>query len=301
MTERELLIGFLTKSLNKTETELQSMLFDVNEKGEIAGIKEGADQVLYEQEAARTKAWKDKITATASSVANEKTAQINGAWESRIKETFGITDDLKGDDLFVKVSDTYKTASAGTGKGKNSAEYLELEGKHKQLQNTYASLEQAMKTDYVPRTEIERLNRMAAADNYVMSVFNGMKLVKDDDATIEETKMANFKRDLMSQFDDITRTDDGKYYGMKDGKRIENEFGHGVELSEHVKAMTRKYWKEAKQDPKGNGGNNNNAAGGGVGKLAELEAKMNRPGIPAAELYQLSLEYEQEKLNAARK
>ncbi len=292
MTEKELLIGLATKIFNKTDTELQSIIFDVNETGDVAGIKPDALDQLYNMDANRVKSWKDKQTEVATKVANEKTASVNGYWENVLKTNFAITEDLKGEDLANKVAEMHKANATGTGKGKNSAEYLELESKHKATDKMLKDMEARLQTEYIPKTEMARLNRLYEADSYANSIRAGMGLIADENPTIEQNKQKYFQMELKQRFDDIQRTEDGKYYAVKNGNRIENANGHAVELSEIVKEVATGFWAIKKQDPKGNGGNNNNNGGGGTGRIAEIDARLQVKDITPAEKYSLLLEKE---------
>ena len=283
MTEKELLIALSTKIFNKTETELMPVLFDIDEKGEVKGLKPDADQQLYNLDAARVKGWKDRETEKLNKLAAEKTAAINAAHESRIKEMFGIAEPLQGDDLYSKVAELSK-AGIGDGKGKTTKEYLELEGKYKTTEQKLKEWEQRVAAEYVPKTEVERMGRLSQAESYANRVLSSLKLLKDENATIQQNKVKYFNTELKQRFDDVQQTEDGKLYPLKNGELITNMHNQSVELGEIVKEVALGFWMEEKQPATGNGGGSNDGGSGGTGRMAEID-RLLASG---------SLDYEQE-------
>ena len=302
MTERELLLAHLTKAYNKTETELAPFLFEQNEKGEITGLKPDAADQLYKLDADRVTSWKTKSTDQLTKLAAEKTAAINAAWEQRLKEGFGITDDLKGDDLFNKTLEVYKSHAAGDGKGKSSKDYLELESRYK-------TLESKIGTEFVPKTDfdkfksdVERQQRLSVAVNQAKQIKAGLKLVIPEDPIIRQTTEKYFDVALMERFDDVEITNDGKIYPLKNGVRIENNNGYAVDFTEIVRETSRQFYQEAKQPPTGGGGGaraGEPGSGGGTGRLAEIQNKLADPNLTNAEKFALMKEAETLKLQKA--
>jgi hypothetical protein len=270
MDEKALLLALSTKIFNKTETELLSMLYDIDEKGEVKGLKADADQQLYNLDAQRVKGWKDRSTESMTKLAAEKTAAINSFHESKIKELFGITEPLQADDLYAKVAEIYKSGS-GDGKGKTTKEYLELEGKFKTTEQKLKEWEQKVAAEYVPKTEVERMGRLSTAESYANRVLSSLKLIKDENAAIQQNKVKYFNAELKQRFDDIQMTEDGKVYPLLKGNRIENMHNQAVELGEIVKEVALGFWMEEKQPPTGNGGGKNDGGGGGHDRAAEID------------------------------
>ena len=270
MNERELLIALSTKLFNKTETELMPVLFDVDDKGEVKGLKADADQQLYNLDALRVKGWKDRETEKLTKLAAEKTAAINAVHEARVKELFGISEPLQGDDLYNKVAEVYK-AGSGDGKGKTTKEYLELEGKYKTTEQKLKEWEQKVATEYVPKTEVERMGRLSQAESYANRVLSSLKLLKDENPIIQQNKVKYFTAELKQRFDDVQQTEDGKLFPLKNGELITNMHNQSVELGEIVKEVALGFWNEEKQPPTGNGGGSNDGGTGGTGRLAEID------------------------------
>jgi len=302
MDEKQVLISLLTKAYNKTETEIAQMLYDVSADGKAVTLKANATALLYELDAARVNTWKKRNTDSMTQLANEKTAQINAAWEQRIKDGFNIAEDLKGDDLFNKALELHKATATGTGKGKNSAEYIDLESRYNQSQTKIKDLEGRIVKDYIPKTEAERMARLYDADNYANRVLSSLPLIPDEDPLRQQTKMKYFNIELKQRYDDIQRSENGNFYAFKGGKSIENASGHAVELSEIIKEVALGFWPQKKQDPKGNGDPNKigQTGTGGTGRMAELQAIISDPNKSQAERYAAMKELERLKLEPAK-
>jgi hypothetical protein len=275
MTAEELLIANITKAHNMTADEVTALIYDTAEDGTLT-LKPNADAVLYDLEAKRAAGWKSKITDTSNKVANEKTAQINAAWEQRIRDGFGITDDLKGEDLFNKAVEAHKAVAAGKSKDKNSPEYIELEMKAQRTAREYAEFQAKINSDYVPKSEVDRRVRLYDNNNYAEQLVAQMKFIPDEDPVREQTKRKFFKQELANRVDDV-QIIDGKRIPFKDGQRIENSLGNPIMYDEIVKEVGMMFWPVANQTPKGNADPNKNPAAAGQGRMAELQSIIDNP------------------------
>ena len=282
MTEKDILYSLATKAFNKTETEINNLLYDVDEKGAVTGIKSDAIDQLLSLDNSRVKTWKDNQTATITKAVNEANGKAYGYWENIVRDKLKLPADKKGEELIAEFDNALKQMQTGDGKGKNSKEYLELETKFKDLETQYKDISGKIGTEYIPKTEVERSSRLSLADKHAMNVISSMKLIKPENETIQQNLNKAFLADLRGRYDDIEMTSDGKVFAFKDGKRIENAHGHAVILDEIVKEVALGYYQEAKQQPTGNSGNgsNNNNAGQGTPALADIERELAAPNLP---------------------
>jgi len=278
--EKELLINLATKAYNKTPDEIEALIYAKDDEGNVT-INPQASELLLSLDSNRIQSLKDRQTELITAKVNETTAKINTSWENTIKSKYGITDDVRGEELLTKL-DERMTAAAGTdGKGKTSKEYLELEQRYKQLETDLSQ-------KYVPKSELEKFvfktereTRVNSTIEQAEKIRQALPLIYPEDPTIRMNIEKSYIQTLMQKFDDIEQTEDGKIYLKKGGNRIENANGYAVELSEIVAETARGFFSFAKQQPTGNGGNGNGAAG--TNDLALLKQKLSDPNVAWAE------------------
>ena len=293
--EKELLFSLLTKAYNKTEAEITPLLYDTNETGETT-LKTDANEQLLNLDASRVSSWKTKQGEVITKAVGEATAKTHGYWENNLKTKFAIDADVKGEELLIEVENRMKLISTGDGKGKNSKEYLELEAQKRSLENE-------LKTNYVHKTEYEKLTfniekdkRLSVADNVAMTTLNNLKLLANEDTIIQSNLTEAFRNKLASKFDDIEITEDKKVFPLKGGQRIENNNGYAVELQEIVKETALGYWREVKQPATGNGdGDKNKDKSQSSASIAEMERRLNDPATSPEERYNLLLLIQKQK------
>lgn len=291
MTEKEILLQLVTKAYNKTETEIQEMIYETSEDGSVK-VKDNAHEFLLNLDAGRVNAWKTRQTESMTKLANEKTASINSSWEQLLKEQFAITDDLRGQELVEKIK-TIQIPS--DGKGKSTKEYIELESKHQQLikeiESKYIPIEKF--NEFKNGVEVNhRKNVLRSRANDLRS---SMQLIYPENETIKNNLVKAFNEDLLNRFDDAEILEDGKIYPLKGGQRIENSNGYAVEYSEIVREVASGYFQEAKQTPTGNGGNRNDQEPAKT-NIAQLEAKLNDQNLTNAQKLTIMTEIEKLKL-----
>lgn len=296
-TEKELLFNLLTKAYNKPETEVAQMIYNINEKGEVEGIKDEAPELLLNLDANRVKSWKDRQTETITKAVGEAQASVHTRYETQLREITGITDPLKGDDLINAIKERMTAVAGTSGKGKSSAEYLELEAQKK-------ALEMEIQTKYIPIEKhneyvngVERGKRLSVAEREAIQVKSKLPLIYPEQEYIRKNLDNAFIKALNERYDDVELTNDGKIYPLKNGQRIENSNGYAVELSEIVKETALGFYPEAKQQPTGNAGNGSNGNNGsGSNVIDDIQKKLADPNLPYAERMSLLTQLEAEKL-----
>lgn len=281
MTEKEILLSLVTKAYNKTETEINNLLYEVDEKGTVTGLKTDAAEQLINLDNSRVKTWKDRNTETIDKAVKEATGKAYGYYEGVIRDKFKLPAEKKGDELIAEMDNVLKQWQSGDGKGKNSKEYLELETRYKDIETKYKEISGKIGTEFIPKTEVERSSRLSMADKQAMNVISSMKLIKPESETIQQNLNKAFLNDLRGRYDDIEMTSDGKIFAFKDGKRIENAHGHAVTLDEIVREVALGYYQEAKQDPRGNAGNGGGGgnSGGANTQLSDIDKALADPNI----------------------
>lgn len=292
MTEAEVLIAGITKQYNKTEDEAKAIVYEYDEAGAVKGIHPEALNRIYSLDEQRVASWKTRQSDTVTKAVNEAVGKTHGFYETKLKTQFAIDSDLKGEELLTEVENRMKVLASGDGKGKNSKEYLELEGKQAQLIKQLADFDTKIKTDYVPKSEVERASRLSEGDRYASQVVSSLNLLYDEDKTIQQNKMKYFNIELKSRFDDVRPSEDGKkYYVFKDGQRVENASGHAVEYSEIIKEVALGFWPVIKQNTTGNGNNNPNTGGGGSApEYTAWQKIIDNPASTPAEKYKAQVE-----------
>ena len=242
------------KVYGMTDDELQS-LFETTEDGE--KLKDDAIDVIAKKDAERVKSLqkrlkdehKTELTEKWNEAYSEAKKKERQKLEQEIKEKYGIETDKFGVDL---VDEVVSLAAKRSDDIKTHPDYLKLE---RQLQSDYVP-----KTEYEKvRQEFEEYNKAVAREKVISrvtedarKVFRGLNPILSQDPKRAANQEADFLRKLQGL--DYELQDDGNHVILKDGKRLENENMNAITLPDFVKTMTLEYFDVAEQNTKGGAG-----------------------------------------------
>ena len=108
----ELLMGLLTKTLNMSEDDIKSVIIKEGSEDE---LKDDALTLLLAKDAERISLIKEKSKGDSDSQYKRGQRETAEKFENSIKTTFGIEDDLNGNDLIAKAKEL-NTGGSGDGK-----------------------------------------------------------------------------------------------------------------------------------------------------------------------------------------
>lgn len=257
---KELLFGFLVKTLNMTNEQLAELLYKKSDDGKLTEeLNEAAISQLLQLDTERVNKLKPDTKGIFDNGYKKAQSEVAAQWEKSLREKFGVDAEsaLQGDGLL----DAIKAAMADTtnkpDKIKVSKEYLELESL---MKKTVTDLE----TKY--KGEIEQMqaghkreqtwNQVAS---HIRTALQGLNPVLPTDQA-KADRLVNL---FMSEFRDFDFEPDaanGGYIPMKDGARIQDNHGYARNLSDLVKERAETMFDFKEQGAAGNAGNQN---GGG--------------------------------------
>lgn len=220
---------------------------------------------------------------------NKAKGETLNAYEEKIREEFGVADEeLKGVDLIRKVVETGSSSTTKPPKDLSEDELKTLPAVLKLLsekEKSFSEREKEIKTEY--ETKIAQLGKERVFNEVskkALTILDSMNPVLSTDPVKAQNQKNILLRELQEfEFEEI----DGEFIPKKDGKRYENDHGHGVTFETLVKDKAGSYFdfKQADQrdaPPAGQG----SGAGGGI-KIPKSESEyaklMTDTSIPVEE------------------
>lgn len=261
---KELITAFLAKTLNMAPESVAELLYKKSDDGATLTeeIQEDALNALLKLDSERVGKLKSDTKTLFDNGYKKAQAEVSEKWEKMIREKFGIEADVTGEDL---VMTAHQMASKPP---KQADDQVKAHPLYLQLEKKYQSDLEAAKSDGQKaleefKTGVERRNRLSAVQQEARKYLLSRKPVLSSDATKQENQIGLF----LQQFEgyDFEPREDGGFLPMKDGKRIENEHGHPVDLKTLADKVADSYFDFQVQDAKGNGGNGNPPGGAGTG------------------------------------
>ncbi|MFT3704644.1 MAG: hypothetical protein QM802_19925 [Agriterribacter sp.] len=208
-------------------------------------------------------------------------------FEDSLKSKFSITSDKQGDDLIDEINELVKKAAGGKGKGSEmSDEDIKKTETFTKMENLYK--QQVKQAQEDSKKQIDDMQaKYAKKENFAkLSTWADKKLdelgfVFDEDPV----RAKNQREDLINKLADLDSDwKDENPILSKEGKRLENEFGHAVEPSDYLEKIAGRYYpkkvSEKRQMPDPNkkddkGGEQQKKYTGALPKtLAEYDAMM---------------------------
>lgn len=257
---KELLFGFLAKTLNMAPEQLAELLYKKSDDGKLTeDLNDGALAQLLQLDTDRVGKLKPDTKEIFNNGFKKAESEISGKWEKSLREKFGVDAEsaLQGDGLL----DAIKAAMADTtnkpDKIKVSKEYLELESL---MKRTVAELEAKHKGEIehmqAGHKREQTWNQVAS---HIRTALQGLNPVLPADQA-KSDRLINL---FMGEFRDYDFEEDaanGGYIPMKDGARIQDNHGYARSLSDLVKERAETMFDFKEQGAAGNAGNQN---GGG--------------------------------------
>ena len=203
------------------------------------------------------------------------TREILNAYEEKIREEFGVSDEeLKGIDLIRKVVEIGTSNTKKDPKDLSEDELKTLPAVLRLLaekEKSFSEREKEIKTEYEAKiAQFEKERVFNEVSKKALSILDSLNPVLSTDPVKAQNQKNILLRELQSfDFQEV----DGEIVPMKDGKRYENDHGHGVSLEALVKETAGNYFdfKQADQrdaPPAGQG----SGVGGGI-KIPKTEAE----------------------------
>lgn len=271
MTEKEILIGLLGKTLNKSAEEVATLIYETEKVDDKEVIKANAlDNLLVEDRNRIAKHVDEKKTYFDNGYKKAQGESL-GKFEKDVKEKHGYTGNEQGVELFDAIlANKIKTTTGGElddEKIKRSKLYQDTVQKLTKEKDDAVKAEQKKVTDLETATKREKTFSTVA--DKVRARIKELNPILPEGKTPDGKLKADIQVDrLLEELSlkyDFDIKDDGKILiSTKDGKLVETPQHHPVDLGDLVKERATSYW-DFKQGEQRQGTDNNNDDQGGQG------------------------------------
>lgn len=256
---KDIILGFLSKTLKMGNEQLAELLYKTDEEGNLTDeFKEDALQSLLDLDAQRVQGLKPDTKTIFDNGHKKGLKEGAERLEKALRERFGIEDaSATGDDLLELVQ-----AAQGTGDNKpvdvkTSKEYRDLE---RQLRAEVKRLQDEKEQEIASlKSQWQKEQTWQSAQAQIRETLTGLNPVLPED----QAKADRILNLFMREFSDLEFKPDEKegFIPLKDGNRLEDSHGYGITLADLVKAKAAEVFDFREQAPAGNGGNKNTPPG----------------------------------------
>lgn len=249
-------LGFLGKALNLPNEQLTELLYKKGEDGNTTDEPvDNLEEVLLSLDAKRVEKLKGDPKKFRDEGYQRAQREISEKYEKTIRETFGIKDDVTGEDLVKAAFLAAKSNEMPVEeKVKRSPLYLQLEQQYKEDAQKW----QKEKEDAVNgvKAEIERANKLQKVKSTAREILMSLNPVLPPSQAAQERQISVFLSNLDKfGFD----TDDkGNIIALVEGEaRKEDAHGNAYDLTRFVKEEAEQFFSLQAQTPREGGGNKN--------------------------------------------
>lgn len=264
MSEKEILIAFLGKTLNRPLEQVAPLLYKKGDDDTLTEeISETALSDLIALDAERVAKLKPDTKTFFDNGYKKAQAEIADGLEKSVRDVFGVDKEgkLKGSDLLNAVkAATAKQADEPLpiDKVKVHPEFLAMEqALRKQLLEVEAEWKGKLET---AQATFERERSWADVSGDIRRTFKGLNPILPKDSSKAEANTDLFVNTYFREYD-FKRQDDGRFLVMKDGARVDNAHGHPMYLEDLVRQKADPLFEFAAQPPAGQAGNTNEGRG----------------------------------------
>jgi len=250
MDEKTILIGVLTKTLNKSEQEATDLLYQ--QDGDELIVKESAMDDILSLDAKRVENIKKNAPVSADRLKNEYGRGKKEALdelESTLKDKYSIDSDKQGVELVDSIlSAKSKPTKLSDDEVKKHPLYLDLE-KKRVAREEYEKLE----SDYNNyKNTVEKTKKFSTVKGIARSVLQELKPIVSENPTVARTR----EEDFLAKFEayEYQLDSDTPIVIKPDGTRLEDGHGNAKPFKEFVRELAMMNYDFPKQDDKGNTG-----------------------------------------------
>jgi hypothetical protein len=255
ITEKELLLGFIGKSLNLPEDGVTSLIY--NDDG--TELKEDALTTLLGKQQHLVKKWKDDSSKFQQGIAKGKSDAMKEL-EETLRDKFEIDSERKGAELVDDIVESVRTKAG-------SKEVTDDDVKrHKVYQDTMTEHKrQLKKVQDDAKAELDKVTATHAKEKTFATIQQKALEILESKKPIlssDPAKAARQKKlllDELKQFDFEIQGegDDARVVVMKNGKLHEDTYGHAVEFNDLVNKTSDLYYDFEEADERSSGGDPN--------------------------------------------
>jgi len=252
MDEKTILIGVLTKTLNRSEQEVTELLYQ-EEGGELT-LKEGAMDEILSLDSVRVENIKKNAPIDPERLKNEygrgKKEALDG-FEKALKEKYSIDTDKQGVELVDSIlAAKSKPTKMTDDEVKKHPLYLELEksrvpkDEHQKVKDEYEQY----------KKDVKRNEKFGQIKQLARTKLHEMNPIVSETASVARTR----EEDFLKKFEAYDYQLDGDSHVVlrPDGTRMEDDHGNVLPFDEFVRRIAVMNYDFPKQDEKGGTGGN---------------------------------------------
>lgn len=206
---------------------------------------------------------------------NKATKEILTGYEQKVKKEFNIEDDdLQGLDLIKKiVESSTKTSKADVSK--LTEDELKTHPSVIKILNdkdkTFAEKQKELQKEYDTKiSTFQKKERFGKVSKKALSILDSMNPILPSDP-IRANNQKHILINELEKYDYQEENDD--FIPLEDGKRKENEHGHGVTFEALVKSTAQKYYDFKKADDRDNPPPGGDGGSGGDGTVPKFKSE----------------------------
>jgi len=261
--EKNLLVGVLTKTLNKTDEEVSDLLYQKADDSDEVTLKEGALDLVLDADAQRVSNLKksakpDEKVLTDQYLKGKKEGKAE--LEAELRSAAGIETSAIGLDLVKEVVNHLSDCNIPTDEQiKAHPLYVALE-KERVPKEDYNKLN----TDFEEfKSNLDKTQRLSRIKNDVLSILPTFNPVISENQVVAQTR----QQDFLQKFEgyEYELQEDGNHIIKRNGSRIEDPHGNPIKFKDFVKDVAALNYDFKVSDDVGNAGNRNTAATKAVG------------------------------------
>ena len=250
---KALLVGFLTKAYNKTEDEINALIFNGDE------VKDTALQSLIDLDALKVSKFKNEQTKMFDNGYKKAQKEVLTDYEKKVKESLSFESDLAGDDFIESLKSEFEKSKASAGKSKLTDDdvkkhpvFIDFEKRAKKEKEEAIAAKENEFTHF--KTGIERTNKLSIVKTKAVDVFTSLNPILSKVPAIAENQKKMFLREFDNFGYEIAEDGDIVILNEK-GERLENKNSYPITFPEFVKTKAESLFEFAVQDAKGGTGN----------------------------------------------
>jgi hypothetical protein len=251
MSAEKTLLSVLQKTLNKSEEELQGLLYEdgKNEKGEPAKVlKTDAENIALHQLSdwfnSKESEWRKKNQTIAQDKHGQGVKEMAEKYERIISDLTGYKSDLKGED-YVREAISFSAKNKTDGDFKTNPEFLKYEA---EMRKQYeAKLKEANEKFSFEKTGWQKERTFDTVSEKIQVKLDSMKPILPQSPEARATQIKMF-REYFKNYDFQDNTNGG-FIILKDGQRLEN-LGNPIEFDIFIESTAKKFFDFPVQDQK---------------------------------------------------
>lgn len=253
---KDLILGFLTKTLNKTSDEVMELIFNPSDDDAEPTLKDGALEVLFDQDTKRVENLKKNVKPDKELLDQQYSRGLKEAstkLEKELKKQYNIESEKQGIELINEIVEANKEQAA------------KLSDEEVKKHPLYRNLEK----DRVPKETHDK----------VLKEFDEYKQTQTRQQTFEKIKRDALKHlaplnPVVSENPEVAKTreedflnkftaydyeidENGNHFILKNGERLEDGHGNPVAFKDFVEQKAKSHFEFAKQNEKGSPENKN--------------------------------------------